>query len=121
MAESQIEKLMRILEVSEEDALRIIKADEQIDKGEKLFELSADQKKASKKARQVAKAVNPYGKTVIRERKIDTDKRAIINALVEPLEKLTDENTVYINNEEREIEFVRKGRKYRIILSCPRS
>lgn len=121
MAESQVEKLMRILEVTEEDALRIIKADEQIDKGEKLFELSADQKKASKTARQVARAVNPYGKTVERVKPIDEDKRKLIDVISETIENLTDEGTVYINHPEREIEFVRKGKKYRIVLSCPRS
>ena len=120
MAESQIEKLMRILEVSEEDALRIIKADEQIDKGEKLFELSTDQKKASKKARQVTRAVNPYGKTVTREKKADEDKRAIINAIFSAVEPLTDEGTVYINNAERELEFVVNKRKFKIVLSAPR-
>lgn len=117
----KIKHLMTVLELTEEEALQLIADDEKIDKGEKLFELTAEQKKSSKTARQVARAVNAYGKTVTREKKIDEDKRAIIQALIEPLEKLTDENTVYINHEEREIEFVRKGKKYRIVLSCPRS
>lgn len=47
--EAQKEKLMRILNVSEEEAEKIIADDKAIDKGEKLFELTDEQKKVAKK------------------------------------------------------------------------
>lgn len=47
--EAQKEKLMRILNVSAEEAEKIIADDKAIDKGEKLFELTDEQKKVAKK------------------------------------------------------------------------
>ena len=47
--EAQKEKLMRILNVSAEEAEKIIADDKAIDKGEKLFELTDEQKKVVKK------------------------------------------------------------------------
>jgi len=47
--EAQKEKLMRILNVSEEEAEKIIADDKAIDRGEKLFELTDEQKKVAKK------------------------------------------------------------------------
>lgn len=48
-SETQIEKLMRVLEISEAEALQVIADDKAIDKGEKLFELTDEQKKVAKK------------------------------------------------------------------------
>ena len=48
----QVENLMKALDITEEEALQVIADDKAIDKGEKLFELSAEQEKASKKAKQ---------------------------------------------------------------------
>lgn len=115
-----IKKLMQTLDLTEDEARQLIADDEKIDKGEKLFELSADQKKASKQARQTARAVNAYGKTVNRERKIDTDKRELITAITKTLENLADSGTVEVNNLEREIEFIYHNRKFKIVLSAPR-
>lgn len=47
--EAQKEKLMRILNVSAEEAEKIIADDKAIDRGEKLFELTEEQKKVAKK------------------------------------------------------------------------
>ena len=49
MASAQIEKLMKNLGISEEEALQVLADDKAIDKGEKLFELSEEQKKVAKK------------------------------------------------------------------------
>lgn len=49
MANAQVEKLMRNLGISEDEALQVIADDKAIDKGEKLFELSEEQKKVAKK------------------------------------------------------------------------
>lgn len=49
MASAQVEKLMKNLGISEEEALQVLADDKAIDKGEKLFELSEEQKKVAKK------------------------------------------------------------------------
>ena len=47
---SQLEA-MRKLGMTEEEIADVVKSDEAIDKGEKLFELTVEQEKASKQAR----------------------------------------------------------------------
>lgn len=116
--QKQIQAL-RILGLTEEDVADVLESDERIDKGEKLFELSEELEKGAKKARS---AGNTKGYTKAnREKKVDTDKREIINLIAETVENLTDGGTVDVNNPEREIEFVKGGRKFKIVLSCPRS
>ncbi len=51
MAEKQVEKLMRLLNISEEEALQVIADDKAIDKGEKLFEQTKEQKAKSEAKR----------------------------------------------------------------------
>lgn len=108
---------LKNLGLTDEEVIKVIEDDEKIDKGEKLFELAETEKGNSRKARQVARIPKPQTN---REKKVDNDKREILNLIAETVENLTDEGTVYINNPEREIEFVKGNRKYKIILSCPR-
>lgn len=117
--EEKIKKLMKSLEISREEAIELIKDDEQIDKGAKLFEQTKEQKQASKKYTSVSKAVNAYGKTVTRTRKADEDKRYLINALAESLAQLDIDHDV--SNIEREINLVYNDRKFKIVLSAPRT
>ena len=116
----QLHRIMENLDCDEETAKEIMETDKRIDKGEKLFELPEELKKGAKKARNAGNC-NGYTKPTNREKKVDIDKREIINLIAETVENITDEGTVYINNPEREIEFVKGGRKYKIVLSCPRS
>lgn len=113
------EKALKNLGLTDEEIADVLETDKRIDKGEKLFELPKELEKGAKKAR-ISGNCNGYTKTA-RERKVDTDKREIINLIAETVENLTDEGTVYINNPEREIEFVKGNRKFKIVLSCPRS
>ena len=110
---------LKNLGLTDEEIIKVIEDDEKIDKGEKLFELPEELEKGAKKARNVGNCKG-HTKPTNREKKVDTDKREIINLIAETVENLTDEGTVYINNPEREIEFVKGGRKYKIVLSCPR-
>lgn len=110
---------MKTLDISRDEALEIIADDEQIDKGVKLFEQSAEQKKASKKYTKVSKAVNAYGKKVERVRKEDKDKRYLINILAESLGQLEINHDV--TNIEREILLNYNDRKFKIVLSAPRT
>ena len=118
----QIEAL-RKLGLTDAEIEQVLADDKRIDKGEKLFELSAEQEKASKQARQadrkptVYKLDNANGK---RSKKANADKQTIINALDEALCRIADKQTE-ITNAEREIIFHFNGVKYKVVLSAPRS
>lgn len=111
---AKVEQLMEILKCSEAEALDIIKTDEAIDKGANPFPLSADQEKASKKARTTATGVYTFEK---KERKTDTDKQMLIADLVNALPYA---DKVEITNPEREFLFTYNGRKFKVTLSAPR-
>ena len=131
MNEKKIAELMKKLSISREEAVSLIADDEAIDHGEKLFQLSAEQEKVSKEARQVSRAPTAYkldnegGK---RSKKIDNDKRFLIDAIVWLLttdaENCGDNvhaKNVEILNPERELTFTYNEKKYKITLSAPRT
>lgn len=112
----------RILGLSIEEATEMLADDERIDRGEKLFELSPEQKKASKTARQAPRKVDAYGKTTTRERKADTDKSDLIQLIAKALWNSPDFVSQFeVTNPEREITLTANGRKFKIVLSAPRS
>ena len=113
--EKQIEKLMKTLNVSRAEALEIIETDKRIDKGEKLFELDAELEAGAKKARQADRAKEP----VKRERKADNDKGHLMAVIAEALTAEAD--SLEVTNAEREINLVFHGRKFKVVLSAPRS
>jgi hypothetical protein len=113
--EKQIEKLMKTLNISRAEALEIIETDKRIDKGEKLFELDAELEAGAKKARQADRAKEP----VKRERKADNDKGHLMAVIAEALTAEAD--SLEITNAEREINLVFNGRKFKVVLSAPRS
>ena len=114
-----VDELMQKLKCSRADAEQIILDDLRIDKGEKLFEQTADQKQASKKARAVGRVVGVY-KLDKRERKADNDKRHLIAEFLDLLEKAEGVANVEATNPEREILFTYNEKKYKITLSAPR-
>lgn len=113
---------LKNLGLTDEEIIKVIEDDEKIDKGEKLFELTEEQKQAEKKYKNTHTRTvkTAYGQTQTKERKIDADKRMLIDALVEKLENYADSGTVDITNAEREIELVFHNRKFKIVLSAPR-
>ena len=112
--EELIQNHMRILGISREEAIQLIEDDKRIDRGEKLFELPPELEKGAKKARCVASADRKKS-TAKREKKVDDDKRHLINHFTEGLEN------VNVINPEREFEFFYNDKKYKIVLSVPRS
>ena len=112
--EELIQNHMRILGISREEAIQLIEDDKRIDRGEKLFELPPELEKGAKKARCVASADRKKS-TAKREKKVDDDKRHLINHFTEGLEN------VNVLNPEREFEFFYNGKKYKLMLSVPRS
>ena len=112
--DKQIEKLMKNLGITEQEALELIEDDKAIDKGEKLFELTVEQKKAAKAATKADS--KPRAQKTQKEKKVDNDKILIMQKLAEALP--TDPEII---NEEREMLFHFNGKKYKIVLSCPRT
>ena len=116
--EKQIQALKN-LGLTDEEVAKVLADDEKIDKGAKLFELPKELEQGAKKARNAGNCKG-YTKPKERTKAEDTDKRTLIKAILEAIKPLTDEKTVCINNVERELEFIRGGKKYKIVLSCPR-
>lgn len=117
----QVEAL-RKLGLTDAEIQQVLEDDKRIDKGEKLFELSAEQEKASKQARQANRKPTAYkldntaGK---RSKKSDNDKADLVNALFSAILPMCD--TYEITNGEREFCFTYHGRKFKVVLSAPRS
>lgn len=99
MAETQVQKLMRVLGISEEEALQVIADDKAIDKGEKLFEQTKEQKAVTKQmtATGTRKTPTVYNfDTTKRERKKDGTKEEFIANLAEYLQSSV-ENVQILN------------------------
>lgn len=120
--EQSVYNNLRKMGLTDEEAKEVISADKAIDKGEKLFELTEEQKQVEKKYKNTHTRTvkTAYGQTQTKERKTDTDKRMLIDALAEKLENYADGGKVNITNAEREIELVFHDRKFKIVLSAPR-
>lgn len=117
-----IERNMKILDISKEEATQMLEDDKRIDKGEKLFTLTPEQEKASKKARQAdrKKRTTVYKfDTSKRKKPENKGKQNIVNALTSAVEGLGAENLDVTNNE-REFFFELDGTKYKVVLSMPR-
>ena len=119
----QLHRIMENLDCDEKTAKEIMETDKRIDKGEKLFELPKELEKGAKKARNAGNCKG-YTKPTNREKKVDEDKRELIyiikNALTNPLCGNLPVENLEIANPEREMTFTHNGKKYKIVLSCPR-
>ena len=119
---SQYEALQK-LGLSEEEIADVLATDKRIDRGEKLFELDPELEAGAKKARQADRTDTP--KPAKREAKVDNEKRELIACFTESLADLRccegfDITELQVANPEREFSFTMNGKKYKVILSCPR-
>ena len=116
--EEKIQKLMKSLNISREEAIDLIEEDKRIDRGEKLYELDPELEKGAKKARQADRKKSDT--PTKRERKPKPEKAEICSAMMAGLAELgvVDFN---ITNPEREFLFTHNGTKYKVTLACPRS
>lgn len=106
--ENQREKLRR-LGYSPPEIESIISADRAIDRGEKLFELTPQQKKVEKEMRQAGRAPTTY-KFENRAHKADEMKKCILSQLVKAIEPNCDAAPEIVNSE-REFTFFYSGKK----------
>lgn len=124
MDEKLIEKYMKTLSISREEAIQLIKDDEAIDHMTKTSEidgdLSEEQRKSAKKARQADRKPTVYKfDTSKRPKKENSGKRALIETIKNALADsgCTD---IEVTNIEREMIFFSNGVKYKVTLSAPR-
>lgn len=117
---AEIQKAMKNLGLTEQEAKELFEADRKIDRGEKLFELSPEQEKASKKARSTGtKKPTVYNfDTAKKKRKECPDKQHLVNLLAEALG--TECQNIEVTNKERELTFQFNGTGYRLTLAVPR-
>lgn len=97
--------------------------DKEIDRGAKLFDLDPELEAGAKKARQADR--KPTERKP-REKKQDKDKQELITCFAESLSDLRccegfDIVDLQVVNPEREFSFIMNGKKYKVVLSCPRS
>ena len=110
---------MKVLDIPEAEAIQLVMDDKAVDKGEKLFELSAEQKKVAKK----------YAGTGTKKRtvyKFDTAKKKKENPvkqkIIAEIERFLNENSeicaesVQITNAERQIAFKIGSNDYELTL-----
>lgn len=118
MDEAQIQKLMKSLDLTREEAIQLMMDDKEIDRGAKMFELDPELEKGAKKARQAERKANST--PTKRERKPKPEKQEICSAMMDGLRELGVEDFT-VNNPEREFIFIHNGTKYKVTLACPRS
>jgi len=112
-AEKDIEKLMKNLEISRDEAIQVLIDDEADTITPEVKEL---EKKAKSVTRGMAKCVDAYGKTRERVKKINIDKTFLINTL----SKCCADYMPTIVNPEREFTFTYNGICYKVVMSVPR-
>ena len=117
---AEVQKIMKVLGLTEQEATEMLEADRKIDKGEKLFELTPEQEKASKKARSTGtKKPTVYNfDTAKKKRKECPDKQHLVNLLAEALG--TECQNIEVTNKERELTFQFNDTGYRLTLAVPR-
>ena len=113
--EEKIQKLMKLLNISRDEAIELMEEDKRIDRGEKLYELDPELEKGAKKARQADRKQT----TTKREKKPKPEKEEICSAMMDGLRELGVEDFEIINPE-REFIFHKDGTKYKVTLACPR-
>lgn len=113
--EEKIQKLMKSLNISREDAIELMEEDKAIDRGEKLYELPKELQAGAKKARQADRKKTETK----REKKPKPEKEEICSAMMDGLREL-GVGEFEILNPEREFIFHKDGVKYKVTLACPR-
>lgn len=115
----QIQKMMKALGLTEQEARELLADDAKIDKGQKMaFDLTPEQEKNAKKARATGSKKPTAYKFEKRKRKENTEKRDILKALFELAEDCWD--NAELVNPERQVDFHLNGNHYSITLTCHR-
>lgn len=115
----QIQKMMKNLGLTEQEARELLADDAKVDRGEKMaFDLTPEQEKNAKKARATGTKKPTAYKFEKRKRKENSEKRGILEVLYE-LALNRWENAELINPE-RQVDFHIGGNHYSLTLTCHR-
>lgn len=114
----QVKLLMKCLDITEQEAIQVLNDDKAIDKGEKLFEQTPEQKANSKKYTKVGIKTNKKPDNMTdKPKKIDKNKLDTFDLFV----NFAKENgTVEIVKENAEFTVLINEQKYRIKLTKAR-
>lgn len=115
-ADSPQVQAMRKMGCTEEEIADILKCDKEIDRGADLFPLAEELQAGAKKARRADRTDTPKPRT----KEEDVDKRYLLSLCFETLcDNINGD--MEIVNPEREFLFTYNERKYKVVLSCPRT
>ena len=115
----RVEKMMKTLGLTEQEAWELLADDAKVDKGQKMaFDLTPEQEKNAKKARATGTKKPTAYKFENRKRKENPEKRDILKALFELAEDCWD--NAELVNPERQVDFHLNGNHYSITLTCHR-
>lgn len=116
---ADVENLMKKLGISKEEALQLIEDDKRIDRGEKLFELTAEQKKVVKQSCATGTKKRTVYKFDTKTKKKDAEKEEFLAKLHEFVSQFTE--NCEIVNPNREISFNIGENSYSLVLSKHRN
>ena len=118
----QVKKLMKTLDVSEQEAMEILDADREIDRGEKLYRHDREAEKETKKARKGNRKKPMVCKfdSSKKTKPVNESKSNIVSNVVSTLEQM-GATEINLTNPEREFTFKMGDVKYKFVLSVPRS
>lgn len=122
MAETQIERIMRTLNVTAEEAKQILAEDRAIDRGERMdFDLDPEAEKLAKKMANVGTR-KASDQPTERKRKENPTKASIIAELAKFLTESSENacENVEITNKERQIAFKIGGNDFELTLTQKR-
>lgn len=115
MAETQIDRIMKNLRCSREEAESILAEDKRIDRGERVdFDLDLETEKRAKKFANAGTRTTKEGKTA-RKAPENPTKEGVITAISNFLTE-NGYSSVEITNKTRQIAFVLNGKKYELTL-----
>ena len=116
---AQIQKMMKNLGLTEEEARALLSDDAKVDKGQKMaFDLTPEQEKNAKKARATGTKKPTAYKFENRKRKENTEKRDILAAIFQTAQEHWEQAELV--NPERQVDFHLNGNHYSITLTCHR-
>lgn len=119
----QLRRIMENLQCSEAEAAEIMAYDKAVERGEKTpHDLTPAQNKVAQSYTRTGTRKPTVYKFDKKERKPNEPKRELIQTIADALieQGMIDDNSLHIENIERQIDFAFNGTKYRIVLSAPR-
>ena len=109
---------MKKLDLTDQEISDILKSDEAIDNGARLFELDEDSKKAVRLVSMSGHDNDYPDKRKGRDKKPPNNEKI---EMIKAMAKAVKAEEVQIEHPERIFTFVKNGVKYKVVLSCPRS